>query len=286
MPNILSKTELYNKILLNFPDNASQQITAESMRDFLDDFVASNLIQQPVSVTAPNYVMPEEIDTILLEVGADTVFLPDIGLHKDRFLFIGNASGETVLFKPDGTDTIDGKTELNILNGTVGILSPFDALGVSGDWQVVSNTRDKITINVFVEDNSTETVIVTQGVYEDMNISLSEIDPSPFFAVSGNTVMYIGDIPISAEINESATVASDGNDKTVAIKIIKNKDTVDEEFLDGRSCFNSHPDKYNAGSLFTKTTLIKDDVLHFVVTNTENNDEVTILDLTSNIKEE
>jgi len=283
MADILSKTELFNAIQTKFPDNFSGQITAQDIRDFLDDFVTSNLIQHPESVNSTPYIIDSKIDSILFEAGSLNANLPPILEHKDRFLFIGNASGATVEIFADGTDTVNGQSSLKILDGTVGIIAPF---GTLTDWQTVSNTRARISVTICEEDNALETVINTTGVYEDINCNLGACGGSNLFSVANNVVTYLGDIDLEFEVNASFSVICDSNDKMTAFKVIKNKGEVSEAFLDGKTMTNAHSSKDANCTLFARTMLTKNDKLHYVVASVENTANLTVTNITGHVDEE
>lgn len=279
---IKSKPELFQLILDNLPSTNAKFITAERIREVLDDFVASNLTFNILTITSSPVSVNEDVDLIIVKAGADVINFPAIADFKDRVLGLLNISGSTVTVNAAGGDTVDSAASLIVIDRTSITFTPDQS---ASDWNAILTLRAKIHLVAADEANALLTTINTQGDFEDINCTLGATGPIGLFSISGNQITYNGDADIDVEVDWGFGGTSAFNDKEIAGKVIKNFGLGSEVILGGRSTANFHTTKVNSGPLFTRTTLITGDILHFTITNLTDSNNVTITDQTLQIDE-
>lgn len=136
---IISKEDLRLNLLSSFPDNNSELITPAILREYLLNFVDSNLSQQSLIINSTPETILDIQDLVLFIPGADTVNLPSAAAYEDRSLSLINKSGAPVTLVPNPGDNIPGGTYVLLDNayivlvkeiGTVDWIVAIDSAGI------------------------------------------------------------------------------------------------------------------------------------------------------------
>ncbi len=217
------------ELLEIFGDNATGNITAQDLRDFVN----SNLSFLGVRISTTPFTLSNMNDAAVALPGSSLIILPPVDSYGDRIMSIVNNRGQSVLVGAAAGDTISGESNITVpdrfnVKLTVDpagnnwlselvpdeptILNLLDVFGVhtgnAGAVLVVTPAEDGMefkqidSARVFAaqEGNAVDTVPITDGVFLDAALTLVGLDLLNF-TVAGAVLTYTGADPVKALVH-------------------------------------------------------------------------------------
>lgn len=242
---IINKDQLRTDLNVAFPDNNSELITPAILRDYLLNFVDSNLSNEVGVVDSTPETSDQFVDTIVAVAGAGNITLSANNFYTDRFLTVLNASGGNItLFAPVG-ETIRSVASYTVLDRAYVLLvqnpndltdyavifdssegnflqltdTPSDYTGAAGQELVVNNAEDAIEFTPRPPQ-----LIAFQAAGED------DTDDGDYLSFGSDTEGSKVNLacPVDGVIIRASIGRTDSDDTILQLRV---NDAVEEEFF-------------------------------------------------------
>lgn len=240
---IKNQATLSAEIDSTFPTNNNEEITAEDLRNYLQDALASQRIQVKdgtLMVSDPTNLSAADIDEnkpLLNSLTPKTINLPPLmDLEEGRTLVINTLDSNQITLNPDGSDSLIGPT-------TVNEQAYIQCIVVSNAWFVVPV---RLTLDVGVEtivagtattvDNSDPANPIVSHFYDhaedtgsnnDVPDSWTQICTITHPTVVGGVYMLIGSAGYTIDATNNSVGARISGDHPSGDFMMESKDNTD-----------------------------------------------------------